>query len=238
MKPKARTLYLLPSLLSEESNVFFSTEYFQNLFKDIDSYICENEKVTRNFFKQIGTPIPQAELQLISIPKHDNNYSVIHDFLTVNLHKSMGLLSDAGLPCVADPGNKVVQIAHTIGIDVIPIAGPCSMTMALMASGFNGQNFAFNGYLPIKEDEKKKAILKFQERLVKEKQSQIFIETPYRNQQLFDSFLKYLKTGIHLSLSVNIMGKEEFTISKTIEDWKKEKFSIGKVPCVFVLGNH
>lgn len=237
MQLKSRTIYLLPSLLSEDSDAFFTTAYFQSFYATINTYICENEKVARHFFKKIGTPIPQEELNLIQLPKHNDNYSGIRNFLTDNLQNSIGLLSDAGLPCIADPGNKVVQLAHKLDIKVVPVAGPCSMTMALMASGFNGQNFAFNGYLPIKELEKKKAILLLQDRLIKENQTQIFIETPYRNQALFESFLKYLKPNVNLSISANLMGQTEFTISKSIIDWKNENFVIEKIPCVFVIGN-
>ena len=236
MPLKANTIYLLPSLLSEDHSLFFKSEYFQNFYGQIRHYICENEKVTRNFFKQIGTPVPQADLNLIAQPKHNEDLTYINNFLTKNLQYPIGLVSDAGLPCVADPGNKVVQMAYKLGIKVIPIVGPCSMIMALMASGCNGQNFAFNGYLPIKENEKKKEILRLQDRLLKENQSQIFIETPYRNDQLFETFLKTLHPNIILSVSINLMNDESISVSKKVIDWKKEKITIGKIPCVFVLG--
>lgn len=238
MPLEKQSLYLLPSLLSEEGSSFYDSSYYLQYYSEIKHYIVENEKTARAFFKSIGTPVPQSELVLITLPKHNNEYQDIQNFLTKHLQSPVGLISDAGIPCVADPGNIVVQIAHKQGILVKPIVGPCSMIMALMASGCNGQNFAFNGYLPIKEQEKKKAILDIQNKVIKHNQSQIFIETPYRNDALLKSILTLAKPNLILSVSSNLMSKEEQTISQKIKDWKENPITLGKVPAVFVLGSN
>lgn len=237
MMVKPHALYLLPSLLSSEGSSFYESHYYLKYFKSIKHYVVENEKVARAFFKSIGTPIAQAELIITAMPKHNDSYEHINKFLTEHLQSPIGLLSDAGIPCVADPGNKVVQLAHKQNFDVVPVVGPCSMIMALMASGCNGQNFAFCGYLPIKTPEKRRAILALQDKIIKENQTQIFIETPYRNDQLLQSILTLAKPNLTLSVSINLMSDEEKTISKKIEGWVKEPIEIGKVPAVFVLGN-
>jgi len=139
------------------------------------------------------------------------------------------------MPCIADPGAELVKIAHANGIKVVPLVGPSSILMALMASGFNGQSFSFVGYLPIKEKERKEALKVLEQRSLKEKQTQIFIETPYRNISLLNDILKYCRPETMLSIAADITGKRELIISKSISEWKNNLPNIHKIPTVFLL---
>ena len=231
-------LYLIPTGLGDNAPLEILPISIKKIIENIDIYIVENEKSARKFIKTVSSGKSQSSLTLFSLNKFTDPLE-IPSFLEECLEgNNIGLLSDAGCPGVADPGAEVVKIAHKKNIKIIPLVGPSSILLAMMSSGMNGQNFAFNGYLPIKEVEKRKAILLLQDRLIKENQTQIFIETPYRNQALFETFLKYLKPNVSLSISANLMGESEFTISKSIIDWKKENFVIEKIPCVFVIGNY
>jgi 16S rRNA (cytidine1402-2'-O)-methyltransferase len=236
--PLKAALYILPSSISSDGVNLFNSEYYFNYFSGIKHYVCENEKAFRAFFKSIGTPVPQSDLVLLPIGKNRLDSKELSLFFDNNKHLPIGLVSDAGLPCVADPGSVVVKMAHNKGIEVKPITGPSSIFLSLMASGVNGQNFAFNGYLPIKENERKLALLKLQNKVLKEGQTQIFIETPYRSDQMLASMLKYLNSNLTISVSSDLMSSDESNSSMTVANWKKSNVVLGKVPCVFVIGTN
>lgn len=230
---KLGTLYLFPVGLGECNIEDVLPKRNIDLIKAITFFIAENAKEARAFLKQCAYPeISKAQLSLINQHvKSEELYSFLNPLLQGN---DMGLMSDAGCPGIADPGADIIKIAHKKGIKVVPLVGPSSIVLSIMASGFNGQNFAFNGYLPIDKSEKIKRLKELEQLCVKHKQAQYFIETPYRNVQLFEDLLKTLNNSIQLLVATNISLKEESIIVKPISDWKKSPLpSFYKLPTVF-----
>lgn len=230
-------LYLLPAYLSENS----PTDYFAPAIKDIimntDHYFVENEKTARKVIKFFAPEKKQQELKLFLLDK----YSEISDLKEAqDLMKEgvdFGLLSEAGLPCIGDPGNIMVDWSHMNNIKVVPLNGPSSFVLALIASGFNGQEFTFNGYLPIDKEKKKKEIQHLENQANKTGFTQIFMETPYRNNQLFDDLVKFLNPHTKLCIAANINDPQnELIKTKTITEWKKQKPELHKIPAVFLIG--
>ena len=186
----------------------------------IDHYIVENEKTARKSIKIVQPEKKQSELVLFTLNKHTENKEHLAMIQPLLEGKNMGLMSEAGCPGVADPGAVIVKIAHDKGIQVVPLVGPSSILLALMASGMNGQSFTFNGYLPIEKEEKKSA-LKFLEKLSFDKnQSQIFIETPYRNNKLLEDLIQILHPETHLCVATDITLPTEYIKTKKIAAWK------------------
>ncbi len=201
----------------------------------IDHYIVENEKTARKSIKIVQPEKKQSELVLFTLNKHTENKEHLAMMQPLLEGKNMGLMSEAGCPGVADPGAVIVKIAHDKGIQVVPLVGPSSILLALMASGMNGQSFTFNGYLPIEKEEKKSA-LKFLEKLSFDKnQSQIFIETPYRNNKLLEDLIQILHPETHLCVATDITLPTEYIKTKKINAWKKEKVDLHKRPTIFIL---
>lgn len=201
----------------------------------IDHYIVENEKTARRHIKKIVPHKKQPELQIRLLNKHTDNKEFSEMLQPCLEGINVGLMSEAGCPAIADPGAVIVKIAHQKGIQVVPMVGPSSILMAMMASGFNGQSFAFNGYLPIDKQEKKNALKGF-ERLTSEKnQSQIFIETPYRNNKLFEDLLQILQPDTLLCIAADISLETEFIRTKKVSEWKKTKVDLHNRPCIFIL---
>ena len=201
----------------------------------IDHYIVENEKTARKSIKIVQPEKKQSELVLFTLNKHTENKEHLAMIQPLLEGKNMGLMSEAGCPSVADPGAVIVKIAHDKGIQVVPLVGPSSILLALMASGMNGQSFTFNGYLPIEKEEKKSA-LKFLEKLSFDKnQSQIFIETPYRNNKLLEDLIQILHPETHLCVATDITLPTEYIKTKKITAWKKEKVDLHKRPTIFIV---
>ena len=201
----------------------------------IDHYIVENEKTARKSIKMVQPEKKQSELVLFTLNKHTENKEHLAMIQPLLEGKNMGLMSEAGCPGVADPGAVIVKIAHDKGIQVVPLVGPSSILLALMASGMNGQSFTFNGYLPIEKEEKKSA-LKFLEKLSFDKnQSQIFIETPYRNNKLLEDLIQILHPETHLCVATDITLPTEYIKTKKITAWKKEKVDLHKRPTIFIV---
>lgn len=233
-------LYLIPITLSNpgETSVVPDEVLPQSIKRAIDcidNYIVENEKTARRFIKSIHPEKQQPSLHISVLNKHTEtaeHYAFIQPLLN---GENMGLMSESGCPGIADPGAAIVKIAHEKGIQVVPLVGPSSILLALMASGMNGQSFAFNGYLPIDKNDKKQAIKAF-ERLSHEKnQSQLFIETPYRNNKLVEDLLQILQPSTHLCIACDITLPTEYIKTKTINEWKKEKADLHNRPCIFII---
>lgn len=177
----------------------------------------------------------QATLNLFELNKH-TDASEIQSFLTPLLDgKDMGLMSDAGCPGVADPGAAIVALAHEKGIKVVPLVGPSSILLSLMASGMNGQSFAFHGYLPIDKNEKKNKIKQLEKISAEQNQSQLFIETPYRNNQMLDDLIKFLNPNTSLCVACDITLETEYILTKPVAQWKKNKPDLHKRPCIFIF---
>lgn len=227
------TLYLFPVTLGETEVSLVIPAYNIELIKTIHVFIAEDAKNARRFLKQCGYPdLSKAEILLLNEhTKGSELPSLINDLFQ---GKNIGLLSDAGCPGIADPGADVVKHAHRKGIKVVPLVGPSSIVLSIMASGFNGQNFAFNGYLPIEKPLRAKRIKELEQLVFKNNQSQFFIETPYRNTSLFDDLLMNLNSDTLLCLGINLTTPSEKTFTKSIGEWKKTtKPDINKVPVVF-----
>ena len=228
-------LYLLPTTLGENEPLEVMPYSVKTMVELIDHYIVENEKSARRFIKKITPKKSQPSLTIMKLDKYAEELET-RTFLDVcEQGISVGLLSEAGVPAVADPGATIVKLAHEKGIKVVPLVGPSSILMALMASGMNGQNFAFNGYLPIDNSDRKKAI-KDLEKLSKEKnQSQIFIETPYRNEKMFTDLKSALTPATLLCIAVDITLPNEYIKTYSIADWKKQSPDLYKRPAIFII---
>ena len=205
-----------------------------NQISTIQCFIVENSKVSRHFLKKVNPNIIWDNIFIYELDKHQIQ-SQNHEILKLlKQHKQVGLMSDAGLPCIADPGNHVVRIAHENDILVKPLTGPSSIVLALISSGMNGQNFHFNGYLSSKPEERKKDIAAL-EKLSKET-TQVFIEAPYRNERILEDLIRTCLPETYLLVAKDITGENEMIISKPIHWWRKNPMVLGKVPCIFAIG--
>ena len=204
--------------------------------KKISILIVENQKAINKFFVNLELKKELNQLEIYSIKRLQS--SEILDILMRSEKKkvSIGLMSDAGCPGIGDPGTEVVKIAHELGIETRTFVGPNSMILALMNSGLNGQNYAFNGYLPVEKDLLKKKLRMLEGRISKEAQSQLFIETPYRNQNMFQAILEHVNPNFQLSISTDLMGDAEWSFTTSVGAWKKLKPELNKLPTIFILG--
>lgn len=230
-------LFLIPAYLSENS----PRDYFAPVIKEYilktDYFFVENEKTARKVIKFFAPEKKQADLKLFLLDKYSENADLGEAQNLMKNGQDFGLLSEAGLPCIADPGNLMVKWCHENSVKVVPVNGPSSIILALISSGFNGQEFTFHGYLPIDKSEKKQKILWLEQQVQKTGYSQIFMETPYRNNQLFEDLCKFLSPQTKLCVAANINDlNDEFIRTKTIKDWQKNRPELHKIPAVFVLG--
>ena len=231
-------LFLIPAYLSEKSPL----EYFAPVIKEyilrIDYFFVENEKTARKVIKFFAPEKKQSELKLYLLDKYSETSDVKEAQDLMKKGIDFGLLSEAGLPCIADPGNIMVRWAHRHKIQVVPVNGPSSIILALISSGFNGQQFSFHGYLPIDKAERKKQIRYLEKQVHETGYSQIFMETPYRNGQLLEDLCGFLSPNSLLCIAANINDPEtEFIKTQPIKEWKKEKVNLHKIPAIFILGS-
>jgi 16S rRNA (cytidine1402-2'-O)-methyltransferase len=229
------TLYLIPVPLADNAAAKSFTPYLVDTINQINEYIVENSKTARKFLKEAGLKIPQSDLIIHDYGKHnrDNNQNVF--FAGLLAGKNVGLMSEAGCPGVADPGAEIVALAHQKGIKVVPVVGPSSILLAIMASGFNGQSFAFHGYLPIDKVQRASKIRELESLSEKNDQTQLFIETPFRNNPMMEEILKTCKPQTKLCIACNITADEEFIQTKTIANWKKQTPELHKKPVIYLL---
>lgn len=229
------TLFLIPVPLAENATQKSFTPYLIDTINAIKTYIVENEKTARRFLKEAGLKTPQSELLVHDYGKHKRGNSLVPYFTQLMQGIDVGLMSEAGCPGVADPGAEIVAEAHKRGIKVVPLVGPNSMIQALMSSGFSGQSFTFHGYLPIDKTERAKKIKELEALSVKYKQTQLFMETPFRNNHLLDDVLKNCQPATQLCIAANINGEEEFIKTMAVAMWRSEKIDLHKKPTVFLL---
>ena len=230
-------LFLIPAYLSEETPVEYFAPSIKEYILKTDYFFVENEKTARKVIKFFAPEKKQSELKLFLLDKYSESSDLKEAQKLMKSGQDFGLLSEAGLPCIADPGNLMVKWSHENNIKVIPINGPSSIILALISSGFNGQEFTFHGYLPIDREQKKKQILFLENQVQKSGYSQIFMETPYRNNQLLEDLIKFLNPNTKLCIAANINHPtEEFIKTLKISDWKNKKPELHKIPAVFVLG--
>jgi 16S rRNA (cytidine1402-2'-O)-methyltransferase len=226
-------LLLLPTGLNE--NVFCIPQHNTKLIRNLKYFIVEELRTARRFLKKIDNEICIDELEFFILNEH-TDISMISQYLKMAQDgHDIGLLSEAGTPCVADPGSEIVRIAHEYGIQVVPLSGPSSIIMALMSSGFNGQNFTFHGYLPVDKTLCLKKIKDIETSAYRNDQTQIFIETPYRNNQLLDNILTICRAETRLCIAVDLTSENEKIISKSVKEWRLLKADFHKRPAVFLL---
>lgn len=232
---KSRIL-LIPNYLADDNPVDFIAEFVRKQVHHIQHFVVENEKVARGLIKKMSLATPQPQLTLHLWNEHSKPEDMKEIVAMFALGVDIGIITDAGLPCIADPGADVVKLAHEKGLEVMPLPGPSSIFMALMASGFNGQGFAFNGYLPIDKVQRAKRIKQLEADVFARKQTQIFMEAPYRNNQLLADVIANCKGQTKLCIACNISSENGFIKTKTIEQWKKHLPDLHKQPVIFCLG--
>lgn len=231
------TLYLIPAPLGEEGDISsVIPEQVRRIAAALDTFVVEHPKTARQVLKRLGTQIPLQQIQLVVLDKDTPPEQLARLLQPLLAGKNVGLMSEAGCPAVADPGALLVRLAHDKGIPVAPLVGPSSILLALMASGLNGQRFAFHGYLPAREPERSKRITELEKESRQRQQTQLFIETPYRNAALFDALLAACQPQTLLCLASELTTTGESIITHRIADWRRvPKPALERRPTVFLL---
>lgn len=227
-------LYLIPSPLGEYEPSQVLPAPVLEAVQHITNFVVEEVRTARRFLSAAGLRGHIGELNFVELNEHTQEAEV-EAMLSLFDGQDVGLISEAGLPAVADPGSALVALCHRHGIKVVPFVGPSSLMLALMASGLNGQSFAFCGYLPAKTDERRSAIRSVEKRSKELNQSEIMIETPYRNDAFFADLLSSCAPSTRICVAVNVTCEDEFILTRTVSEWKKDVPQIGKRPCVFIL---
>lgn len=227
------SLYFIPIPIADGALSTLSQEISTHTL-EIQHYFVENLRTARRFLKSLHPSIIIDNLSFSEIDKHEGADATLLKRWLKEGHK-VGVLSEAGCPGIADPGAELAKVAHNIGAIVVPLTGPNSLILALMGSGLNGQKFCFNGYLPVKDHERSQAIKTLEATSRKENQTQLFIETPYRNDAMLSDLLKYCQNETRLCIAKNITAADAYIKTKTITEWKKDKPTLGKAPAVFLL---
>lgn len=226
---------MIPSPLSEAPVTDVLPKKVLDVIAVVDCYVVEEERTARRFLSAAGRKGQIEGLEFHTLNEHTANAEIESLGSLFDGGRNVGLISEAGLPAVADPGAQLVALCHRIGVQVVPLVGPSSLMMALMSSGLNGQSFAFRGYLPAKTAERRRSLQEIEKLSSRLGQTQIFIETPYRNESMLEDCIGCLKDETKLCVACNISADDETVISKTIAQWKKEKICLGKRPAVFIL---
>lgn len=228
-------LYLIPVTLGDTPTDKVLPAYNHALLPEIKHYIVEDVRSARRFLKKADPRIVIDELTFYPLNKHTEPEAIASYLQPLSKGEPMGVISEAGCPAVADPGADVVAMAQRRGLKVVPLVGPSSIILSVMASGFNGQSFAFHGYLPIEAHERSKRLKELEGRIYGENQTQLFIETPYRNQKMFDEIVKSCRPQTRLCIAANITCPDEWIRTRSIAEWKKQPPRLEKVPCIFLL---
>lgn len=235
MEANIGSLFLIPTTLGDNEPLQVLPISVKQIVEKTNIFIVENEKSARRFIKKITPRKSQADLTIYMLDKFTSELESKSYLDSCLSGKNVGLLSEAGVPAIADPGSIIVMLAHQKNIRVIPLVGPSSIVLAMMSSGLNGQNFAFNGYLPIEKSERKKSIKELEKISKQKNQSQVFIETPYRNDKLFIDLKANLTPTTFLCIAVDITLSNEYINTKYMSDWKKTKLNLNKRPCIFII---
>lgn len=228
-------LYLIPTLLGETNPSEVLPASAISLLGRLKHYIVEDARTARRFLKKAGSPVRIDDITFSILNKHTSDEDLVGFLGYAESGKDIGLLSEAGAPCVADPGSKIVAIAHESGIRVIPLTGPTSIILALMASGLNGQNFTFHGYLPVKNNERARMLKKIEQTSVEYGTSQIFMETPYRNMQMMETIVSVCKPATLLCIASDITLASEFILTLPVHRWSQKMPDIHKRPAIFII---
>lgn len=229
-------LYIIPIPISEDTFEKVLPNYNHSIVKELRFFVVEKIKTARQFLRKMDGQFPIDDSEFYELDKHDGYAFEDAAMQHLKQGKDIGLMSESGYPGVADPGSQFIAIAHKNQIEIVPLIGPSSILLALAASGMNGQGFTFNGYLPKKEPERSAKIKELNQEILRTGFAQLFIETPYRNQQMFDDLLKSCSPQIKMTIAYDITGSNQRIRTKSLGDWKKSSFKFDKTPCVFVLG--
>ncbi len=233
--PTTGKLYLIPITLGDCNPTDVLPQTIRRTIEFVDFYIVENEKTARKFIKSILPEKVQSSLNLNTLNKHTEKEEFKTMIRPLLQGVNVGLMSEAGCPGVADPGAVIVKLAHENGIQVVPLVGPSSILLAMMASGMNGQSFAFNGYLPIDKTEKKVAIKNYEKLSFDKNQTQIFIETPFRNNKFLEDLLNSLQLNTSLCIACDLTLPTEYIKTLRVSDWKKTKIDLHNRPAIFIF---
>ena len=236
MEIKKSTLYIIPTFIGGNEGIEHVANYNLKIINEIKYFIVESEKKSRSFIKKILPNKNQNDLFFFQIKKNVKYENIGKYLIPLKKGENMGLMSDSGNPVIADPGAAVVYAAHISKINVKPLVGPSSILLGLISSGMNGQKFTFNGYLPINAKERAKQLKYLEKKSIRNDETQIFIETPYRNNQLLALILKVLSPNTQLSIASYLDSNDEKILSLSIIEWKKEKINLNKKPTVFIIG--
>jgi 16S rRNA (cytidine1402-2'-O)-methyltransferase len=229
------SLYLIPTRLGDNAPLEVLPISVKKIIELVDDYIVENEKTARRFIKKINSSKSQSSLKIHILNKYTQENELPSFLKACQEGKPVGLLSEAGCPGIADPGADIVKIAHEKNIRVIPLVGPSSILLALMSSGMNGQSFTFNGYLPIDKSERRSALKKLEKLSFDKDQSQIFIETPYRNNKMLEDICSSLGGNTRICVACDITLPSEYIKTKTVTEWKRETVDLHKRPAIFII---
>jgi len=232
---KRGTLYLIPTTLGDTNPEDLLPGKTLTLIRSLSSFIVEELKPARRFLRKAGFTGDFEAINLRVFNEHTDRGDLMPFIQPMLEGIDTGLLSEAGIPCVADPGSEIVELAHQTGIRVVPLPGSSSILLALSASGFNGQNFVFHGYLPIEKRERQRKIREIERTAYDRDQTQIFIETPYRNKALLEALSQTCNPSSRLCLAINLTTEKEQILVKTIAEWRKSQTDIHKMPAVFLL---
>ena len=228
-------LYLIPVTLGDTTIEKVLPSYNREIILGIKHFIVEDVRSARRFLKKVERSINIDELTFYTLNKHTSPEEISGYLKPLLGGESMGVISEAGCPAVADPGADVVAIAQRKNLKVVPLVGPSSIILSVMGSGFNGQSFAFHGYLPIEPAERIKRIKVLEQRIYTENQTQLFIETPYRNNKMMEDIVKNCRPQTKLCIAANITCEDEFIKTKTVKEWQGKLPDLSKIPCIFLI---
>jgi 16S rRNA (cytidine1402-2'-O)-methyltransferase len=229
-------LFLIPATIGNSDVADVLPANFSQHLNTLKIFIVEELRTARRFLRSAGYTQNFDDVKFFILNEH-TNICEIENYLDAISEGSIGLLSEAGVPCVADPGSEIVALAHRKNISVVPLVGPSSVLLALMASGLNGQNFCFNGYLPVEKSAREKKLKELEQQAIRQNQTQIFIETPYRNNHLFESILTVCNPTTRIGIAANITQSNAIHQTKTVAEWRKKTIDLHKQNAVFLIGN-
>lgn len=229
-------LYIIPIPISEDNFERVLPNFNQTIVNELRHFLVEKIKTSRQFLRKMNPTFPIDESQFFELNKHDDYSFQVEVIQHLQKGIDVGIMSESGYPGVADPGTTFIALAHTHQIEIVPLIGPSSLLLALACSGMNGQGFTFNGYLPKSDAERSQKIKELNSIIQKTGYAQLFIETPFRNEAIFQDLIVHSNPTLLLTIAYDITGAKQFIRTKSIGEWKKHPFKFDKTPCVFVLG--